>query len=570
MSRLALILTAFKRREVSEIELASRVEQLLTEPMNEREAILAELNRAHREGILNDALFERFSTRLLAPEPRSYSVPATESAADMTRAVPPDAPETGTLDISQTAATVVASEATLAEPAPPEPQDSSSPHPAIDTSRQTPLSPGMVLKERFVLEEILGVGGMSIVFKARDLRKEEAQDRSPHVAIKVLGEAFKSHPDSLLVLQREAKKAQTLAHPNIVTVYDFDRDGNTIYMTMECLDGEPLNEIIRRCRRHGMSLKDAMPYIDGITQALTYAHKNNIIHSDLKPANVFHTQDHVVKVLDFGIARAKKRPGQHQSDTGVFDAGRLGALTPAYASCEMLEGDEPDPRDDIYALACITYELLAGHHPFDKKPALQARNEGLAPRPIKGLTRRQWRALRRGLAFKRAVRIPTATDFLAGLKPAPLITRRTLMLTSLLLVVSAYYAYELSQFRQERADQLESVEPVEVSPEQEVKIAEYLEAAEFYLALGHLAAPPGDSALDVYQRILEIDPGHRQAREGVREIADQYETLARSAWRAGDLEEAETLVQLGLRARPAHADLLEIQEEIEQHHVTSP
>ncbi len=82
-----------------------------------------------------------------------------------------------------------------------------------------------MIRDRFVLEDPLGKGGMGTVFRARDLRKEEAQDRNPYVAIKILNEDFKRHPRSLQALQREARKSQTLAHPNIVTVYDFDRDG---------------------------------------------------------------------------------------------------------------------------------------------------------------------------------------------------------------------------------------------------------------------------------------------------------------------------------------------------------
>src|SRR5262249_20405666 len=103
---------------------------------------------------------------------------------------------------------------------------------------------GDTIKDRFVLEEVIGKGGMGVVFRARDKRKEEAQDRHPYAALKVLNETFKRHPESLKALQREARKAQNLAHPNIVTVYDFDRDGANVYMVMELLEGEPLDKYI--------------------------------------------------------------------------------------------------------------------------------------------------------------------------------------------------------------------------------------------------------------------------------------------------------------------------------------
>ncbi|RMD66157.1 serine/threonine protein kinase, partial [Candidatus Parcubacteria bacterium] len=166
---------------------------------------------------------------------------------------------------------------------------------------------GDILKNRFVLEKLIGRGGMGAVFKARDLRKEEARDREPFVAVKVLSGDIRNYPDAFIALQREAKKAQKLAHPNIVIVYDFDRDGGTAYMTMELLEGESLADIIRR-HPHGLPLKEALPIIRGIVEGLDYAHRQGIVHADLKPSNVYVTRSGVVKVLDFGIARVLRKP----------------------------------------------------------------------------------------------------------------------------------------------------------------------------------------------------------------------------------------------------------------------
>jgi serine/threonine protein kinase len=96
-----------------------------------------------------------------------------------------------------------------------------------------------------VLEECIGFGGMGTVYKALDLRKLEASDRHPYIAIKVLNVQFQGHPKSLIALQREARKAQTLAHANIVQVYDFDRDGSMVYVTMEYLSGKSLGQLLR-------------------------------------------------------------------------------------------------------------------------------------------------------------------------------------------------------------------------------------------------------------------------------------------------------------------------------------
>jgi Protein kinase domain/Sulfatase-modifying factor enzyme 1 len=279
-----------------------------------------------------------------------------------------------------------------------------------------PLAVGSVIKERFVLEDELGRGGMGIVFKARDLRMEEAQDRNPYVALKILNDEFKRHPESLKALQREFRKAQSLAHPNVVTVGDFDRDGGNVFMTMELLEGEPLDRIIKRAST-GVEKKKALRIIRDICRAMAYAHERGIVHSDFKPANAFLTSDGVVKVFDFGIARAAKTGDKASGTVTVFDAGTLGALTPAYASCEMLDGAEPDVRDDVYAIACVAYELLTGKHPFDRKSAVQARTAGLVPARPSGLNRSQWRALKRGLAFRRERRSASAIELLNGLLP---------------------------------------------------------------------------------------------------------------------------------------------------------
>lgn len=270
---------------------------------------------------------------------------------------------------------------------------------------------GDTLNGRFVLEECIGFGGMGTVYKALDLRKLEASDRKPYIAIKVLNVQFRGHPKSLIALQREARKAQTLAHPNIVTVYDFDRDGSVVYLTMEYLTGKSLSQTLRMPGFTGMPYAEALRIVNGMGKALAYAHERGFVHCDLKPANVFLTDTGGVKVIDFGIARVFHK-SEEDLEATVFDAGSLGGLTPAYASPEMLEHLVPDPRDDIYGLACITYELLTGRHPFDRVSATQARSAGIRPQRPKNLGHRQWRALKAALSFDREARTPSVTRFL--------------------------------------------------------------------------------------------------------------------------------------------------------------
>ncbi len=279
---------------------------------------------------------------------------------------------------------------------------------------------GSLLKGRFYLEREIGRGGMGVVFKARDERKVEARDRDPYVAVKVLNDEFRRHPDSLISLQRESRRSQQLAHDNIVRVYDFDKDRTIVFMTMEYVDGSDLKQLIRERAYNGMPLEQARPLIEGMARALTRAHSAGVVHSDFKPANVMVTREGVPKVFDFGIARAGKHMGDAAGEQTVFDAGTLGALTPAYASLEMIQGKDPVPSDDVYALGCVTFELLTGKHPYDKVSAEVAMREGRKPPLVKGLTKQQYKVLCASVAFTSSQRLKSANELIEGLREVSL------------------------------------------------------------------------------------------------------------------------------------------------------
>ncbi|RJG05551.1 DUF4384 domain-containing protein [Noviherbaspirillum cavernae] len=321
---------------------------------------------------------------------------------------------------------------------------------------------GDTLNGRFVLEECIGFGGMGTVYKALDLRKLEASDRKPYIAIKVLNVQFRGHPKSLIALQREARKAQSLAHPNIVAVYDFDRDGSMVYLTMEYLSGKPLSQTLRTRGFTGMPHADAMRIVGGIGKALAYAHERGFVHCDLKPANVFVTDAGEIKVIDFGIARVFRKP-EEDAEATVFDPGSLGALTPAYASPEMMEHLEPDPRDDVYALACITYELLTGKHPFDRLSALQARGAQMKVQRPKMLGHKQWRALKHALSFDRESRTPDVAHFLQEMSGDSR-TRRFAALAASLVVLTGGVAAGLYYYQQSRSGDAEREEVASAEP----------------------------------------------------------------------------------------------------------
>jgi serine/threonine protein kinase len=275
---------------------------------------------------------------------------------------------------------------------------------------------GRLLKNRFVLEEKVGSGGMGDVYKALDLRAQEQQEKNPYIAIKLLNESFAHHKDALVSLQREAAKTKSIPHKNIMGVYDFDREGDTVYMTMELLTGKPLDDYLKE-HPEGVSVEDAWNIIDGISQGLSRAHGAGIVHSDFKPGNIFYTADKTAKVFDFGIARAVENPGDIKADgeKTVFDAGSLGALTPTYASYEMLKGSQPSKSDDVYAVALVAYELFTGRHPYDRVPADKAFDRGMEPKRIPFLKRRHWKTLRKGLQLKGDLRTQSVDEFHEGM-----------------------------------------------------------------------------------------------------------------------------------------------------------
>jgi serine/threonine protein kinase len=248
-----------------------------------------------------------------------------------------------------------------------------------------------------------------------------------------------------------------------------------------------------------------MPIIRGLCLGLAYAHNKNIIHSDFKPGNIYLTESDQTKILDFGIARAAPTDRVEASETTQFDAGELGALTPSYAACEMFEGKDPHPADDVYALAIVAYQLLSGQHPFDSRPAPQARQLDLEPKPIKGLRRREWRALKRGLAFDRAERSQHAAEFLRDLEGGSRLKMVVGIAVTLAVIFAGYVGYVQFQERVRNAPDI----PFESLPQTtQVELGRLLEEGDIFVRFGD-----SGSALALFREAYQLHPRNKQVVE---------------------------------------------------------
>jgi serine/threonine protein kinase len=265
-----------------------------------------------------------------------------------------------------------------------------------------PVGPGRVLRDRYVLTQIIGIGGMCTVFRARDLHADEGRR---FIAIKTPRPDYAHRSIAIDRLRREYESTKTLRHAGIVEVFDLDCDGDIWFMTMELLDGRPLAAYLREAG-DGLAPHLVRRVLRGIGDALGFAHAAGISHGDLNPANVFVSRGDRVKLIDFGSATRNGEPS-------------AAAATFAYASPQVLEGAPPEIRDDVFSFGCIAYEALTGVHPFERRPSLEARTAGARPQAPESMTSMQALALMSALAFEREPR-PANIQLLARtLAPDP-------------------------------------------------------------------------------------------------------------------------------------------------------
>ena len=270
-----------------------------------------------------------------------------------------------------------------------------------------PPQSGDLIADRYELEELLGTGGMSSVFRAHDRQLDR------RVAIKILHQHYAQDPEYLERFRREARAVARLSHPNIVTVIDRGDDDGRQYIVFEHVDGENLKELVLRTGK--LPVRRALELALGVADGLAFAHDRGLIHRDVKPQNVLLNREGEIKVTDFGIARSL------HMDHGVTQTGTV-LGTAEYLAPEQASGKQVSPATDVYSLGIVLWELLAGDAPFvgenfvavalrhvnEPPPSLQERRPDVSPRLEA--------AVQRALAKDPARRFPSMTAFAQELR----------------------------------------------------------------------------------------------------------------------------------------------------------
>lgn len=209
---------------------------------------------------------------------------------------------------------------------------------------------GKKLDGRYLIESLIGVGGMANVYKGRDVRTGN------QIAVKVLKEEFLDNEELVRRFKNESKAISILNHPNIVKVYDVSVTDQLQYIVMEYIDGITLKEYLKQ-RNSALTWKEVVHFATQVLSALDHAHSKGIVHRDVKPQNIMLQADGSIKMMDFGIARFSRAQSQTVSDKAIGSVH--------YISPEQAKGDHTDARTDIYSVGVMMYEMLSGKLPFD-------------------------------------------------------------------------------------------------------------------------------------------------------------------------------------------------------------
>src|SRR3954469_3544511 len=370
---------------------------------------------------------------------------------------------------------------------------------------------------KYDITDVLGEGGMGIVYKAVDPGIGRA------VAIKMMTGNFADNPDLLKRFQREAQSAGTLQHRNIVIIYELGTENGHPYMAMEYLSGESLEHIVSTRKR--MSLVEKTEIMIQVLEGLQYAHEHGIIHRDIKPGNIMLLKDGTVKIVDFGIARI--------SDNSMTKTGQI-VGTINYMSPEQFNGHVVDGRSDIFSAGVMFYEFLTGVLPFDgnETPTVILKILNDPPPPLKEHLQNFPPELEeiviKALTKDREDRYATAEDFAFDLQRVQDVLKKGM-------------------------------------------VVEYVD-----LAKAAVAKKEFTRAKDLLQQVLKVDTKHEAAKDLMKEVqsnlatqqrAEQVRQLRSSAEDALShkmLDDAVSYVEQAIKLDKTNPELLQLQKMVQQ------
>lgn len=344
---------------------------------------------------------------------------------------------------------------------------------------------GKKLLDRFLVGRKIGAGGFGAVYEAVDELKASS-DEASRIAIKVLEK--KRIGDRLDVLIQEVSRSHHVSHPNILRVFELNLDGGFAFITMELLNGETLQQRLATAHlsfRAGhplLSIEEVDHITEQLCNALAYCHEQDLVHSDIKPENIYLCDDGTVKVLDLGISQL------------VGSATAIRGYSASYGSPEQRVGAEPHPSDDVFSLGCVLYECFTG----DKAQDRDGKRERLPP-SLSSVPRRYRHVLERSLQPKRETREANVSKIWRGVSPA--LRRRKWIASALALLTSAGVAAAGLVGLQEGKDANRVSDA-----DQQVAIRLFLEAT-------NIEEDDPGAARGLLIQALETDPMHEGASE---------------------------------------------------------
>ncbi len=246
-----------------------------------------------------------------------------------------------------------------------------------------------LLRGRYRLARVLQRDAVGTVHEAIDQERLDPSESNRKTAIKVVHKEISARVDLYNELRLAFEDVQSLSHPNILRVHEFDRDGDTVFFSMELLSGLPLSAVLANRNHVPLSRTHATTIIRQVGDAIRYAHSRGVVHGDIRPENIFVTDEGNIRVLAFGAWRSL------DSNPQPF------VVQAVYPGDQTLEDRLPEKGVDLYGIACLACVLWTGYHPFNNLSAAEARAMRVKPQRPPGLSRQEWNALRAALKFER-------------------------------------------------------------------------------------------------------------------------------------------------------------------------